>query len=210
MQLLIVKLLILINFQIEHSHKNVGWRFTYFTEKNKFISPFIEAKTIMIFETKHSYGFHIEGINVLIHCGLENVRLGGRTFKTKLELDKKLRLCDELFDVNLKYLKEKNISAETPITFDKQIQIKSFKEGNYKQGELICTIKFIEEIIEKDNANLINLIHITIGSALERRLIINKNLYKGSKLEACPCQASGMFRIKITTLHMPLILGWEL
>ncbi|ATZ21153.1 PTS glucose transporter subunit IIABC [Mesoplasma coleopterae] len=138
------------------SQKMLGDGLLILPKKNKFYSPFVEAKTVMIFETKHAYGFDIDDTNVLIHCGLDTVKLGGKPFKTKLELDKKVRLGDELFEVDLKMVEAEKISNETPIVFDKKIEIINFKEGNYKQGELICTIKIIEEVLEKVNPNSMN------------------------------------------------------
>ncbi|AAT75976.1 unknown substrate PTS system IIABC component [Mesoplasma florum L1] len=135
------------------SKKLLGDGLLIIPKKNKFYSPFLEAKTIMIFETKHAYGFDIEGINVLIHCGLDTVKLGGKPFKTNLEIDKKIRLGDEIFEVDLKMVNAEKISTETPIVFDQPIEILNSVKGNFKQGDLICTIKVLEEQIVKADPN---------------------------------------------------------
>ncbi|ASZ08768.1 hypothetical protein CK556_00080 [Mesoplasma chauliocola] len=127
------------------SQKLLGDGFLIKPKKGDFSLPFDEAKVVMIFDTKHAYGFDIDGLGILIHCGLETVSLKGKPFITTLQENQKVILGEKLFDVNLKYLKEKNISSETPIVFDKKVEIKNFKEGNYKKGELVCSIEFTEE-----------------------------------------------------------------
>ncbi|AAT75364.1 beta-glucoside PTS system IIABC component [Mesoplasma florum L1] len=114
-------------------------------KKGNFTLPFDEAKTIMVFDTKHAYGFDISGVGILIHCGLETVNLNGEPFSTSLQPNQTVKKGEKIFDVDLKILKNKNISSETPIVFDKNVKIKNLREGSYKQGELICNIEFLNE-----------------------------------------------------------------
>ncbi|WP_027063303.1 glucose PTS transporter subunit IIA [Mesoplasma seiffertii] len=117
--------------------------------KNTFKGFFDMATVTMIFDTKHAYGFDVDGLQFLLHCGMDTVSLDGEGFKTNLTVGTKVTKNDELFNVDLKLLKDKNISAETPIVFEfnqlKEYQIKDLKTGMVKQGEQICTIEYINE-----------------------------------------------------------------
>ncbi|AUM62719.1 PTS glucose transporter subunit IIABC [Spiroplasma monobiae] len=114
--------------------------------KNDFSMPFDRAKVIMVFDTKHAYGLEIDDLGILIHCGIETVNLKGEPFKTRLKPNTNLSKGDKLFSVDLEMLKDKKISNETPLVFDKDVLIKNFKEGDYKQGELICTVEYKKEV----------------------------------------------------------------
>ncbi|AGY41075.1 hypothetical protein mflW37_0080 [Mesoplasma florum W37] len=127
------------------SQKLLGDGFLIKPKKGDFSLPFDKAKAVMIFDTKHAYGFDIDGLGILLHCGLETVSLKGKPFITTLKTNQNIMKGEKLFDVDLKILREKNISSETPIVFDKKIEIKNFKEGTYKKGDLVCSIEFIEE-----------------------------------------------------------------
>ncbi|ASZ08775.1 hypothetical protein CK556_00115 [Mesoplasma chauliocola] len=145
-------------------------------KKGNFSLPFDEAELTMIFDTKHAYGLKINDIDVLIHCGLETVNLFGKPFKIDLQVNSRLYLFDELFEVDLKYLKERKISSETPIVFDKKIEIKNFKEGAYKKGDLVCLIQY-EETKSKQNVR-----DFFSGSSNKYQKIASEiNKYVGSK-----------------------------
>ncbi|ASZ08792.1 hypothetical protein CK556_00220 [Mesoplasma chauliocola] len=133
------------------SQKLLGDGFLVKPKMGNFSLPFDEANVVMVFDTKHAYGFDIEGLGILIHCGLETVNLNGEPFKTLLEPNQKIIKGKKIFDVDLKLLKDKKISSETPIVFDKKITINNFKEGNYKKGDLVCTVTFVKEKAELKN-----------------------------------------------------------
>ncbi|ATQ35173.1 PTS system, beta-glucoside-specific IIABC component [Mesoplasma entomophilum] len=130
------------------SQKMLGDGFLVKPQKGDFSLPFDRAQVVMVFDTKHAYGLDINGLGILIHCGLETVSLKGKPFKTTLISNQKILLGEKMFDVDLKYLTEKNISSETPIVFDKQVKIKDFKEGNYKKGQFVCSIELLDKLEE--------------------------------------------------------------
>ncbi|ATQ35194.1 PTS system, beta-glucoside-specific IIABC component [Mesoplasma entomophilum] len=128
-------------------------------KNNVFASPFENAICTMIFETKHAYGFEVQGCEFLIHCGIDTVNLNGKPFKTNLQQNMPVKLGDQIFSVDLKSVRENNLSTETPIIFtsaDKKLKIKNFEEGTYKKGELICVFEVTSDKKEKakiDNEN---------------------------------------------------------
>src|SRR5699024_8779953 len=100
-------------------------------KSGNFVSPFDSAKVKMIFATKHAYGFNVKGLQALIHCGLGTVALEGKAFKTSLNLEKRLKKGDKLFEVDLDMVKANDLSIETPIVFD-TTDLKSFKLSDVK------------------------------------------------------------------------------
>ncbi|AUM62723.1 glucose PTS transporter subunit IIA [Spiroplasma monobiae] len=129
------------------SEKMLGDGIVVIPENGKFSLPFDKAKCKMTFETKHAYGFKINNeLDVLIHCGIDTVKLNGKPFTQKVKLEQNLKLNDAIFEVDLQVLKDNNVTSETPIVFDpasaEDIQILGLKEGKYKKGELICKISY--------------------------------------------------------------------
>ncbi|WP_342274767.1 glucose PTS transporter subunit IIA [Spiroplasma endosymbiont of Cantharis lateralis] len=115
-------------------------------ESNKFKAFFDKARVTMIFDTYHAYGFDVEGLQFLIHCGMDTVSLNGKGFSTKLKVGDKVIKNDDIFNVDLNLLKEKNILKETPIVFEINslidYTIKELKVGKVKQGDLLCKISY--------------------------------------------------------------------
>jgi PTS system beta-glucosides-specific IIC component len=130
-------------------------------ESNMFTSPFESAVVKMIFDTKHAYGFDVNGFDVLIHYGLETVSLKGEPFTTPLNLEQKVSKGNLLFEVDNEMIKKNNLSLETPIVFDQtnlaEFKIKNLKPGKYKQGDLIATIEIVakEKVEPKTNDELV-------------------------------------------------------
>ncbi|ALD66472.1 glucose PTS transporter subunit IIA [Spiroplasma cantharicola] len=125
-------------------------------KSNNFKGFFDNAKVTMIFDTYHAYGFDVEGLQFLIHCGMDTVLLKGEGFATNLKVGDKVTKDDDIFSVDLDLLKRKKIVNETPIVFEfnnlSSYQINNLKLGQVNQGDLICTIdyKFKSKKVEKD------------------------------------------------------------
>ncbi|ASZ08766.1 hypothetical protein CK556_00070 [Mesoplasma chauliocola] len=131
------------------SQKMLGEGILLIPKSDKFVLPFESAKSVLVFDTKHAYGFEINGINVLIHCGLETVNLGGKYFESKVIVGKEYKLAQEIFSVDTKSIKKEKLSLETPIVFDNsemkyEINILNFQEGIYNKGDYICEIEITE------------------------------------------------------------------
>ncbi|WP_100916303.1 PTS glucose transporter subunit IIABC [Spiroplasma floricola] len=124
--------------------------------ENNFKGFFDIATVTMIFDTKHAYGFEVEGLQFLIHCGMDTVSLNGEGFETNLKIGSKVTKDDILFSVDIEKIKNKKLSIETPIVFEfnelNEYKIKNLKVGKVKQGDLICTIEYSFE--EKENNDL--------------------------------------------------------
>ncbi|WP_164704221.1 glucose PTS transporter subunit IIA [Mesoplasma coleopterae] len=135
----------------------LGDGFVVIPENGNFKAFFDKAKLTMIFDTKHAYGFKINDLEFLLHCGMDTVSLNGKGFKTKLEVGQTILKGDDLFEIDLNLLKEYKISSETPIVFEfnslKEYKILNLKTGKVKAGDQVCTIEYkLHEL--KDEVNI--------------------------------------------------------
>ncbi|WP_342259172.1 glucose PTS transporter subunit IIA [Spiroplasma endosymbiont of Dioctria linearis] len=136
----------------------IGDGFLIVPESNDFKAFFDKAKVTMIFDTYHAYGFDVDGLKFLIHCGIDTVALNGEGFTTNLKVGDKVSRKSDIFSVDLDLLKKKKLLTETPIVFEisdlADYEINNLKLGKVKQGELICTINYeFKSEIKETNVN---------------------------------------------------------
>ncbi len=69
-----------------------------------------------IFPTNHAIGIETEeGLEILIHIGIDTVELKGEGFKRLLEPGTKVSVGDAIVDVDLDFLKSKGKELATPV-----------------------------------------------------------------------------------------------
>ena len=75
-------------FRIKFSLKNDGrWR-RFHSEKGEIVAPF-DGNVKTIFPTKHAIGLESDtGVEVLIHIGIDTVKLNGQGFESFVQLMK--------------------------------------------------------------------------------------------------------------------------
>ena len=103
----------------------------------KIVSP-VDGEISTVAETSHAYGFTSEnGQEVLVHVGLETVSLNGECFKVYGKAGDKVKAGDLVADVDLEYLKEKDINPITPVLICSDTEGKELQyiEGDVKAGE---------------------------------------------------------------------------
>lgn len=70
----------------------------------------------MIFPTKHALGLTSDnGVELLIHIGLETVELNGQYFESFVETGQKIKAGDMLIKVDIEKLKELGYDITTPV-----------------------------------------------------------------------------------------------
>lgn len=68
----------------------------------------------MVFPTKHAFGLKLDnGAEIMVHIGINTVDLGGKGFMMHLKPDQRVKAGDLAVEVDLDFLKEKNIDATT-------------------------------------------------------------------------------------------------
>lgn len=119
------------------SEKVLGDGVAIIPADGKIVSP-VDGEISAVAETSHAYGFTSEdGQEVLVHVGLETVSLNGECFKVYGKAGDKVKAGDLVAEVDLEYLKEKEINPITPVlicsdTEGKELQ---YTEGDVKAGE---------------------------------------------------------------------------
>ena len=99
------------------AQKMMGDGFAVKSNDGLVVSP-VDAEVQLVFETKHAIGLKTEsGLEMLIHFGVDTVKLKGEGFEVFVEAGDKVKVGDKLMQVNLDYIKENAKSDISPIIF---------------------------------------------------------------------------------------------
>lgn len=97
------------------NQKMMGEGIAIIPEEGMVYSP-VNGKVILIAETKHAIGLITEdGVEILIHIGLETVGLKGKGFTAKVNVGEDVSAGQLLMEVDLKYIGEHASNTITPI-----------------------------------------------------------------------------------------------
>ncbi len=81
----------------------------------KILSP-VDGKMTSVAKTLHAYGFETEdGLEVLVHVGLDTVSLSGEGFRVHVREGERVQRGDLIAEVDLKLLEERAINPITPV-----------------------------------------------------------------------------------------------
>ncbi len=112
----------------------------------KIVSP-VDGKVATIFPTNHAIGLVTkEGLEILIHIGLDTVELNGLGFKRLTEKDAKVKKGDPLMEFDPKLVEEKGKSPITPIIITNMDKVKKMEKntGDVERGnQIIMTIELV-------------------------------------------------------------------
>ena len=94
---------------------------------NKMVAP-IAGVIKQLFPSKHALGIESEdGVEVLIHIGIDTVELEGEGFESLVEQDDEVKAGDELIKFDVDYISENATSIMTPVVITNQDDIDSFE-----------------------------------------------------------------------------------
>ncbi len=95
-----------------------------------------DGEISFVFETKHAIGFKTKnGDSLLIHIGIDTVKLGGKGFEVFVKEGQTVKKGDLLMKIDLNYIKENAPSTETPVVCTELAanqHIKVLANGNVK------------------------------------------------------------------------------
>ncbi len=138
------------------AEKVIGDGIAIIPEDGKIVSP-VDGEISSIAETGHAYGFTADnGLEVLVHVGLETVSLKGECFKVYAKAGDKVKAGDLVAEVDLNLLKEKGLNSISPVLICSDLEEKEilYTEGNVKAGEsVVLTVKDKKEEIAQDTQN---------------------------------------------------------
>lgn len=97
------------------SGKTLGDGVAIIPEDGKIYSP-VNGTVTTVSSTLHAYGFTTaDGVDILVHIGLETVSLNGEGFKVYIKDGDTVKKGDLIAEVDLTYLDKKGISAISPV-----------------------------------------------------------------------------------------------
>ncbi|MGN0331250.1 MAG: glucose PTS transporter subunit IIA [Kineothrix sp.] len=107
-----------------------------------------DGEISFIFDTKHAMGFLTDsGISLLIHVGIDTVKLNGEGFEVLVENGQKVKKGTPLLRLDLEYLKQNAPSLISPIVCtemqDNQ-RVRLLKTGEIQAGDPLFAVDFYE------------------------------------------------------------------
>ena len=75
-----------------------------------------DGQVLFVFDTKHAVGFLADsGVGMLLHMGIDTVKLNGEGFKVFVESGQQVKKGDKLMELDLAYLKQNAPSLVSPV-----------------------------------------------------------------------------------------------
>ena len=140
------------------SEKVLGDGVAIIPEDGRIVSP-VDGQVESVAETGHAYGFSTEdGLELLVHVGLETVSLKGECFKVHVKERDQVKKGDLVAEVDLAYLAEKNINPITPVLICSDIDDQDLKcaEGGVEAGKTAVLMLTANEAAGKAEASANN------------------------------------------------------
>ncbi|MCI8454186.1 MAG: PTS transporter subunit EIIC [Lachnospiraceae bacterium] len=98
-----------------------------------------------VFPAKHAIGFTTkEGLSMLIHVGIDTVKLGGNGFKVMVQEGDRVKKGDSLLRVNLDFVAKHAPSLVSPVLFTELSEgqrVRLLKEGPIQAGEAFLAVE---------------------------------------------------------------------
>ena len=123
--------------------KMMGDGIGFIPQSNVVTAPF-NGKVKTVFPTKHALGLESdEGLELLIHIGIDTVKLNGQGFETLVEADQIIEQGQPLVKLDLEYIEQHAPSIITPLIFTnlKQQDVELVTTDKVNEGDLIINIK---------------------------------------------------------------------
>ena len=110
--------------------------------KGRVVAP-VDGEITILFETKHAISIVSEqGVELLIHIGLDTVNLKGENFKTYVKAGDKVKSGDLLIEFDTEKIKEAGYDTITPIVICNTFELTDVKEN------IIGQVKELDQVIE--------------------------------------------------------------
>ena len=104
-----------------------------------------DGEVAFVFDTKHAIGFMGDsGVSLLLHIGIDTVKLDGKGFEVFVENGQKVKKGDKLMQIDMDYIKENAPSLCSPILcteLEDNQRIKLLAEGAVKAGEPLFAVE---------------------------------------------------------------------
>ena len=116
------------------------------------VDPVVKApedgEVCFVFETKHAIGFQTDtGISLLIHMGIDTVKLNGKGFEVLVENGQKVKKGDPMLKLDIEYLKANAPSIVSPVLcteLEDNQKIRLLGDGTIQAGEPLFAVDIYE------------------------------------------------------------------
>jgi PTS system beta-glucosides-specific IIC component len=127
-----------------HQEEALGKGVCFMPLGGKIYAPF-DGTVEMVFDTKHAVNIKsADGLEVLIHCGIDTVKLGGKGFKTHVQEGAAVKAGDLLFEYDKDIIARSGFNLETQLvitnTGDYQA-VTQAKSGDCLVGDVVLYVE---------------------------------------------------------------------
>ena len=117
------------------------------TPEDPYVRAPEDGEVAFVFDTKHAIGFVMDsGVSILIHVGIDTVKLNGEGFEALVESGQTVKKGDPMLKLDLEYLKAHALSLASPVLcteLEDNQRIRLLKEGPVKAGEPLFEIEVL-------------------------------------------------------------------
>uniref|UniRef100_A0A2C9JR38 Adenylosuccinate synthetase n=1 Tax=Biomphalaria glabrata TaxID=6526 RepID=A0A2C9JR38_BIOGL len=119
--------------------KMVGDGIIFTPSTGEILAP-VTGEVTMVAETKHAINIQAGKVQILIHIGIDTVKLNGEGFNILVSEGQKVQQGDKIAEIDLNFLKKKATSIQTPI-----IAMNEGLEGlnKYLQSKKVKTLEIV-------------------------------------------------------------------
>ena len=107
-----------------------------------------DGEVVFVFDTKHAIGFMTDsGLSLLIHIGIDTVKLDGKGFEVFVESGQKVKKGEPLMKIDIDFLKNNAPSLVSPVLcteLEDNQEVRLLKDGDIKAGEELFAVDFYE------------------------------------------------------------------
>lgn len=112
-------------------------------EEGKVYAPF-DGTVESIFDTKHAMGLKSDdGVELLIHVGMDTVKLNGEPFELKTEAGKKISKGDLLLEFDMKKIEDAGLPLVTPVIVsntDDYTDVLAYPNEKVEPGDALLSV----------------------------------------------------------------------
>ncbi|MBQ7353635.1 MAG: PTS glucose transporter subunit IIA [Clostridia bacterium] len=113
----------------------LGYGFGIKPTQGEVFSP-IDGVVTNAFDTGHAYSIEGDGIEVLVHIGIDTVELDGEGFSARVKQGDKIKRHSPLAYADLELITKKGYDTTTVVVIPTELKSPKLSLGNKKAGEI--------------------------------------------------------------------------
>ena len=117
------------------------------TPEDPYVRAPEDGEVAFVFDTKHAIGFVTDsGVSLLIHVGIDTVKLNGEGFEALVESGQTVKKGDPMLKLDLEYLKTHAPSVTSPVLcteLEENQRIRLLTDGSVKAGDPLFAIEIL-------------------------------------------------------------------